>query len=89
MMVPIPFAAALARIKGMFAEMPGTEWTVTEAARLSGLEQSVCLAVLDALLDAGFLTQRVDGSYVRCRMLAPRPAEDSEPQEQLILRLTV
>lgn len=29
----IPFVAeALARIKGMFEEMPGTEWTVTDAA---------------------------------------------------------
>jgi len=67
----IPFVAeALTRIKGMFAEMPGTQWTVADAARLSGLENSVCRAVLDALRDEGFLTQRADGSYVRCRMLA-------------------
>jgi hypothetical protein len=67
-----PFVAeALARIKGMFGEMPGTEWTVTDAARLSGLETSVCRAILDALRHAGFLTERADGSYVRCRMFAP------------------
>ena len=67
----IPFVAeALTRIKGMFAEMPGTQWTVADAARLSGLENSVCRAVLDALRDEGFLTQRIDGSYVRCRMFA-------------------
>ena len=67
----IPFVAeALARIKGMFEEMPGTEWTVSDAARLSGLETSVCRAILDALRHAGFLTQRADGSYVRCRVFA-------------------
>ena len=67
----IPFVAeALARIKGMFEEMPGTEWTVTDAARLSGLETSVCQAILDALRHAGFLTQRADGSYVRCQVFA-------------------
>lgn len=65
----IPFAAeALARIKGVFAEMPGTEWTVTDAARLSGLENPVCGAVLGALRHEGFLTQRADGSYVRSGM---------------------
>jgi DNA-binding IclR family transcriptional regulator len=67
----IPLVAdALARIKGMFEEMPGTEWTVTDAARLSGLESSVCRAILDALRQAGFLTQRADGSYVRGRVFA-------------------
>jgi len=63
-------ADALVRIKGMFEEMPGTEWTVSDAARLSGLETSVCRAILDALRHAGFLTQRADGSYVRCRVFA-------------------
>ena len=68
----VPFVAeALARIKGMFAEMPGTEWTVTDAARLSGLENSVCRAILEALRHAGVLTQRADGSYVQCRMFVP------------------
>ena len=67
----IPFVPeALARIKGMFAEMPGTEWTVIDAVRLSGLEISVCRAILDALRNEGFLTQRGDGSYVRCRGFA-------------------
>ena len=54
---------ALRRIQGMFIEMPGTEWTVADAARLSGLESSICLAILDALLQAGFLTKRGNGSY--------------------------
>jgi DNA-binding IclR family transcriptional regulator len=58
-------AEALIRIKGMIAEMPGTEWTVGHAERLSGLDNSICRAILDALLQAGFLTQRANGSYVR------------------------
>jgi hypothetical protein len=56
---------AVARIKGMFLEMPGTEWTLTDAARLSGLERSVCQAILEALKLAGFLSQRSDGAYGR------------------------
>lgn len=67
----LPFVAnGLARVRGIFAEMPGTEWTVTDAARLSGLEQSVCSAMLEALRHAGVLTQRTDGSCVRYRMPA-------------------
>jgi hypothetical protein len=57
---------ALSRIKGMFVEMPGTAWTVTEAARLSGLDTSVCRTTLKTLQEAGFLTERASGTYVRC-----------------------
>jgi hypothetical protein len=61
-----PFVAeALTRIKGMFVEIPGTEWTATDAACLSGLEIWICRAMLDALQDTGFLTKRGNGSYVR------------------------
>ena len=64
---------ALVRIKGMFAEMPGAEWTVNDAARLSGLEGWVCRAILDALRDAGYLRQRVNGSYLRSQILTAQP----------------
>jgi DNA-binding IclR family transcriptional regulator len=75
-------AEALARVNGMFEEMPGIEWTATDAARLSGLEHSVCRAILDALRHAGFLTQRADGCYVRCRVFASggRVADGSRDQ---------
>jgi DNA-binding IclR family transcriptional regulator len=49
----------------MFVEMPGTAWTVTEAARLSGLDTSVCRTILKTLQEAGFLTERASGTYVR------------------------
>jgi hypothetical protein len=62
----------MSRIKGMFVEMPGTESTVADAARLSGLDRSVCGANLDALLQAGFLVRRAGGPYVRCRTPAVR-----------------
>jgi hypothetical protein len=62
---------ALTRIKGMFVEMPGTQWTVADAARLSGLDSSVCGAILDALRQAGFLAQRANGAYERCRVREP------------------
>jgi hypothetical protein len=63
----VSFVAALARVRGMFEEMPGTDWTVPEAARLSGLDESICRAIFDALRHAGFLRQRAGGSYVRGR----------------------
>jgi DNA-binding MarR family transcriptional regulator len=63
---------ALSRVKGMFVEMPGTAWTVTQAARLSGLDISVCKTILKTLEEAGFLIERASGTYVRC--LAPLPS---------------
>jgi len=64
---------AVTRIKGMFVEMPGTEWTVADAERLSGVESSVCHAILDAMRQAGFLTQRANGVYLRCHVPARDP----------------
>ena len=66
---------ALERVKGMFLEMPGTEWTVTDAARLTGLDRTVCRAILEALQQRGFLSQRVGGVFVRCLVAAPRHPE--------------
>jgi hypothetical protein len=57
---------AFARVKGMFLEMPGTEWTVADAARLAGLDSAVCRAILDALEQTGFLSRRASGAFVRC-----------------------
>jgi hypothetical protein len=70
-----PFGAgALERVKGMFLEMPGTEWTVAEAARLAGLDTEVCRAILEALQQTGFVSQRSSGAFVRCMSATPRPA---------------
>jgi len=68
-----PFVGdALARVKGMFLEMPGTEWTVADAARLAGLDSAVCRTILDMLQQTGFVSQRANGAFVRCMLPAPR-----------------
>jgi hypothetical protein len=53
------------RLKGVFMKVPDTRLTLTDAARLSGLEQPVCEAVLGALEDAHFLKRGLDGLYQR------------------------
>jgi hypothetical protein len=55
----------LQRIQGEFVEMPGLRLTTAQAQRLWGLERDVCDALLGALVDAKFLSQTRDGSFVR------------------------
>ena len=55
----------LQRIQGEFVEMPGLRLTAAQAQRLWGLERDVCDALLGALVDANFLSQTRDGSFVR------------------------
>jgi hypothetical protein len=57
----------------MFLEMPGTEWTVTDAARLAGLDTEVCRAILETLQQRGFVSQRASGAFVRCMLATPHP----------------
>ena len=45
--------------------MPGMNLTTDQVARLCGMERSTCQTVLDALVDAQFLTLKPDGTYVR------------------------
>src|SRR5881628_1681103 len=49
---------AVQRLKGIFLEMPGTQLSMADATRLSGLERPVCRIVLEALEDARFLKRR-------------------------------
>jgi hypothetical protein len=49
--------------------MPGLSLKSAQVQRLCGIDHSACRAVLDALVDAGFLTLREDGSYLRARDL--------------------
>ena len=56
---------AVQRLKGIFLEMPGTQLTMADATRLSGLERPVCRAVLEALEDSQFLKRRQDGVFMR------------------------
>ena len=55
----------LQRIRGEYVEMPGLRLTAAQAQRLWGLDRDVCDALLGALVDAKFLSQTRDGSFVR------------------------
>jgi len=55
----------LERLRAEFLEMPGLRLTVVQAQRLCGVEPSMCQAILDALVDAKFLTAKPDGTYTR------------------------
>lgn len=68
----------LQRIQGEFAEMPGLRLTAAQAQRLWGLDRSMCERLLSVLVDAKFLSQTRDGSFIRTdggpRRIAPRSA---------------
>jgi len=58
-------AEAVERVKGVFLEIPGTQLTLADASKLSGLDHPVCEVVLDVLEDERFLTRGRDGRYRR------------------------
>ena len=62
---------AVERLKGVFLEIPGTQLSIADASRLSGLERHVCSVVLEALEDARFLTRSRNGLFVRRTADAP------------------
>ena len=53
------------RIWAEYLEMPGMKLTMEQVQRLCGIEAPVCKAMLDSLVQAQFLSQKPDGSYVR------------------------
>jgi hypothetical protein len=61
----------LQRIQGEYLEMPGLRLTAAQAQRLWGLERGTCDALLGALVDAKFLSQTRDGSFVRLDGASP------------------
>jgi predicted transcriptional regulator of viral defense system len=48
--------------------VPGDEITVARAVEVSGLDDTQCDAVLDALTRAGLMTRAQPGEYVRCQL---------------------
>jgi hypothetical protein len=58
-------ADAVQRLKGIFLEMPGTQLSMADATRLSGLERPMCRIILEALEDARFLKRLPDGMFMR------------------------
>lgn len=55
----------LERLRGIFAEMPGTRLNVVDASTLSGFDEEACRLMLSALEATGFLRIGRDGKYER------------------------
>jgi hypothetical protein len=53
------------RVRGEYLEMPGLQLKPEQVQRLCGIEQTVCLLVLDTLVASKFLCVRTDGRYAR------------------------
>lgn len=64
---------ALARLKGLFLEMPHARVSLAEASHAAGLDCDRCLGLLTALEDVRFLRRDTDGNYQR------RPGEIDGP----------
>ena len=65
MHAPLTITEAIERLKGIFLEVPGTQLSLAEAVRLSGLEPARCEPILDALVGTGFLICGREGRFRR------------------------
>ena len=65
-------------IRAEYLEMPGLQLTIRQAQRLWGLDRDYCSKLLNTLVDANFLSQRRDGTFIRVdggpKRVAPRSA---------------
>jgi len=52
-------------VRGEFLEVPGLHLTKPQVRRLWGLDPNTCDALLDTLVDRGFLKQTNNGTYAR------------------------
>ena len=59
------YEEAFHRIRAEYVEMPGMRLTPQQLERLTGVDASVCRAVLDDLVRARFLRLTDDGTYLR------------------------
>ena len=62
--MPQPPELLITRIRGEFREMPGLHLTLAQARRLWDLDSEQCRAVLQVLLDDGFLSRTKEGAFV-------------------------
>jgi hypothetical protein len=58
--------AARMRIQVHYIEMPGLRLSRAQASRLCGVSADLCADALTTLVKSGFLSQSIDGSFVRC-----------------------
>jgi hypothetical protein len=64
---PIVMDGWLQRVQGEYLEMPGLRLTFAQAARFWCLDHPTCACLLDALVNARFLTVTSDGMYARAK----------------------
>jgi hypothetical protein len=57
--------ALVDRVKAEFNEMPGLRLTVPQATRLWGMDPTLCLTVVEALVRTSFLRWGHGGTIVR------------------------
>jgi hypothetical protein len=57
--------ALVERIRAEYLEMPGMALSLSQVARLCGIERSLCRVLLDVLVDMKFLCMNADGAYAR------------------------
>ena len=55
----------LRRVRAEFLEMPGLRLTRAQARRLWALDDTLCEAVISALVDARFLVESRNASFIR------------------------
>jgi hypothetical protein len=65
----------LRRVQGEFMEMPGLRLTEAQARRLWGLDAASCGDLLRTLVDANFLFQTHNGSFMRVETATPLRAK--------------
>ena len=63
---------ALARVRNLFMD-PGVTLTTVDAALMAGLDRQVCRTLLQNLVEAGFLEQRLRGVFVRSPSASHQP----------------
>ena len=63
---------ALARVRNLFMD-PGVTLTTVDAAMMAGLDKQVCRALLQNLVEAGFLEQRLRGVFIRSSSASHQP----------------
>jgi hypothetical protein len=66
------------RVRAEYLEMPGLRLKAEQVQRLCGIEPTMCLMVLDTLVNAKFLYVKADGHYARLTdgiFLSPQSAK--------------
>src|SRR5215213_3323597 len=66
-------------VRGEFLEVPGLHLTKPQVRRLWGLDSNTCDALLDTLVDRGFLMQTHDGTYARVDVINGWPCPRRPP----------